>query len=59
MEWEIRLKLMVENPFFLFKIFRLKATVHTVRASINIKTGSPDPADLARTRPLIHWHIAL
>jgi hypothetical protein len=28
-------------------------------ASINVKTGSQDPADFAMTRPLIHWHTAL
>jgi hypothetical protein len=29
------------------------------RASIDVKTGSPDPKDFAVTLPLIHWHIAL
>jgi hypothetical protein len=26
------------------------------RASIDVKTGSPDPVDFAMTLPLIHWH---
>jgi hypothetical protein len=52
-------KLMVVNHFFHLIIARRKATVHTVpgSASIDVKTGSPDPADFATTRPLIHWRL--
>jgi hypothetical protein len=50
---------MVTNPFFLLKVAHPKATVTYSRASIDVKTGSPDPANFAMTRLLIHWHIAL
>jgi hypothetical protein len=45
---------MVANPFLRLKIAHLKATVRT---SINVKTGSPDPADFAITRLIIHWRV--
>jgi hypothetical protein len=38
---------MVADPFFCLKIGRLKA-------SIDVKTDSPDPADFATTRHLIY-----
>jgi hypothetical protein len=46
-------KLMVAKPFFCLKIAHHKATVHTVAH----QSGSPDPADFATTRPLIHWRV--
>jgi hypothetical protein len=36
---------MIVNPFFRSKIGHVKATV---RASIDVKTGSPDPVDFAK-----------
>jgi hypothetical protein len=52
-------KLMVPNPFFCLKIARHKATVHIHTVRIHrCKTGSPDPADFATTRPLILRRVA-
>jgi hypothetical protein len=58
MEWQIRPKLMVANPFFPFKNRLSQSYGPYSRASIDVKT-SPDPEDFAMTRPIIHWHIAL
>jgi hypothetical protein len=51
---------MVAHPFFCLKIGHFKATIRTVAHRCNIKTGSPDPADFAKTRRLLpRRHIAL
>jgi hypothetical protein len=48
------LQLIVAHPFFCLKISHFKATVGPYsRASINVKTGSPDPADFAKTQRLL------
>jgi hypothetical protein len=49
------------GPFFSLKIARHTATnLRYSRASIDVKTGSPDPAYFATTRPLIRrlWQFA-
>jgi hypothetical protein len=52
---------MVTKPFFLFKNRPFQSHGPYSGASINVKTGSPDPADFAKTRRLLPrlWHIAL
>jgi hypothetical protein len=62
---------MVMDPFFCLKIGRLKATVRRLpNTSIDVKTGSLDPADFAMNRHLlpriwhtvlgnVRWHVAL
>jgi hypothetical protein len=49
---------MVTHPFFVLKIGRLKVQSVT-NTSIDMKTGSSDPADFGMIRLLIHWNIAL
>jgi hypothetical protein len=50
---------MVANPFFPFKNRPFQIYGPYSIASIDVKIGSPDPADFAMTWPLIHKHIAL
>jgi hypothetical protein len=51
---------MVAHPFCCLKIGHFKATVRTVSPTIDVKTGSPDPANFAKTRRLLPqlWQIA-
>jgi hypothetical protein len=62
MEQYFRPKQIVVGPFFCFKICRIKPTVQSIQlhTSFDVKTGSPDSADFATTRNLIHqlWHFA-
>jgi hypothetical protein len=45
------------KPFFPFKN-RLSKSYGPYRSgSVDVKTGSPDPADFATTRPLIRWRV--
>jgi hypothetical protein len=50
---------MVTFPFFPFKNHPSQSYSPYSRASIEVKTGFPDSANFAMTRPLIHWHIVL
>jgi hypothetical protein len=55
MEWSIKTN--GHEPFFPFKNRLSQSYDPYSSASINVKTGSPDPADFATTRPLIHWQV--
>jgi hypothetical protein len=48
---------MVVNPFFQFKNVPSQSYGKYSSASIDVKNGSPDPADFAMTRLLIHHGI--
>jgi hypothetical protein len=47
---------MVAHPFFCLKISHFKATVRQCSASVDVKTGSPDPEDFAKTRRPLAYH---
>jgi hypothetical protein len=53
-------KLMVAHPFLLFKNWPFQSYGLYSSISIDLKSGSPDPADFAKPRCLLPrlWHIA-
>jgi hypothetical protein len=55
MEWQIKPKLMVANPFFCFWPSQSYGPYSS--ASINVKPGSPDPTDFDMTWLIIHWRV--